>query len=402
MSRRYQAGFIFPGYDPLEVPDAPTIGTATGGDEELSVTFTAPADTGGGAITAYNAVAITGGATVATGTNTASPVTITGLINGTAYTAKVWALNSYGPSPLSAASGSVTPNLLQRALFAGGTGGGNVIDYVDITTSGNATDFGDLLLSDRFQVGFGSATRGIFAVGNGVNLIQYVTIASTGNAIDFGDATTTFNNGPGGCSNSITGLFGGGYVGTYINTINSLTIASTGNATDIGDLSVARYGVSALASSSRAVFAGGESSVGGSFTNILDYRSIGSSGNSTDFGDLVISRRGSCSLSSATRGVTGGTYTYPGSVPYLNNLDYITIASVGNAIDFGDATVGFANGMSTSGITTGLIALGSATSSVNTIDQIIIASTGNATDFGDLTVARTTGGATSSAHGGLQ
>ena len=59
MSRRYQAGFIFPGYDPLEVPDAPTIGTATGGDEELSVTFTAPADTGGGAITAYNAVAIT-------------------------------------------------------------------------------------------------------------------------------------------------------------------------------------------------------------------------------------------------------------------------------------------------------------------------------------------------------
>ena len=401
MSRRYQAGFIFPGYDPLEVPDAPTIGTATGGDEELSVTFTAPADTGGGAITAYNAVAITGGATVATGTNTASPVTITGLTNGTAYTAKVWALNSYGPSPLSAASGSVTPNLLQRALFAGGSGGGNVIDYVDITTSGNATDFGDLLLSDRFQVGFGSATRGIFAVGDGVNLIQYVTIASTGNAIDFGDATTIFDNGSGGCSNSITGLFGGGFnAGTYINTINSLTIASTGNATDIGDLSVARYGVSALASSSRAVFAGGQSSVG--FTNILDYRSIGSSGNSTDFGDLVISRRNSCSLSSATRGVTGGTYTYPGSAPYLNNLDYITIASVGNAIDFGDATVGFADGMATSGLTTGLFTISWTGTLVNTIDQIVISSTGNATDFGDLTVARSSGGATSSAHGGLQ
>jgi hypothetical protein len=401
MSRRYQAGFIFPGYDPLEVPDAPTIGTATGGDEELSVAFTAPADTGGGAITAYNAIAITGGANVATGTNTASPVTVTGLTNGTAYTAKVWAINAYGPSPLSAASGSVTPNLLQRALFAGGSGGGNVIDYVDITTSGNATDFGDLLLSDRFQVGFGSATRGIFAVGDGVNLIQYVTIASTGNAIDFGDATTIFDNGSGGCSNSIRGLFGGGFnAGTFLNVVNFVTIASVGNATDFGDLFVARYGVSALASSSRAVFVGGESVSG--FQDILDYATISSAGNFSDFGNLINVRRNSCSLSSDTRGVVGGSYTSPGSAPYFQNLDYITIASTGNSLDFGDATVGFADGMATSGLTTGLFTISWTGTLVNTIDQIVISSTGNATDFGDLTVARSAGGATSSAHGGLQ
>jgi hypothetical protein len=126
MSRRYQAGFIFPGYDPLEVPDAPTIGTATAGNEQISIAFTAPANTGGGAITAYNAVAITGGATVATQTGSSSPIVITGLTNGTAYTVKVWAVNLYGPSSLSAASGSATPALNIGDAYEGGFFAGQI------------------------------------------------------------------------------------------------------------------------------------------------------------------------------------------------------------------------------------------------------------------------------------
>ena len=136
MSRRYPAGFIFPGYDPLEVPDAPTIGTATAGSEQISIAFTAPANTGGGAITGYVAVAITGGATVATQTGSSSPIVITGLTVGTAYTVKVWAINIYGPSPLSAASGSATPlpaigGSYEGGFFAGqiSTAGNGVADY---------------------------------------------------------------------------------------------------------------------------------------------------------------------------------------------------------------------------------------------------------------------------------
>lgn len=132
---RYQAGIVLPGYNPLKVPNAPTIGTATGGVASASVTFTAPSDVGGGAITGYSVVAIKtsdGSITITTGAS--SPISVTGLA-GTAYTFKVFATNAYGPSPLSAASNSVTPLVIGGALgggyFAGqiSTAGNGVADY---------------------------------------------------------------------------------------------------------------------------------------------------------------------------------------------------------------------------------------------------------------------------------
>jgi hypothetical protein len=293
--------------------------------------------------------------------------------------------------------GNVAP---EYALFAGGNS--NIIDYVNIVSAGNATDFGDLIASDRFLGGFGSATRGIFSGGDNTNRIQYVTIATTGNAIDFGDMSyTPDNTSEMGCSNSTRGLTGGGYNGGWQNNIDYITIATTGNGADFGNLTNGRYGVSALASPTRGVWCGGETSSG--FSNILDYVTISSTGNATDFGDLTSVRRSSAGLSSSTRGVICGSYTSPGSAPRFQNLDYITIASTGNAADFGDATTGFASGMATSGSTKGVYALGSTDGGeVNNIDQITIASTGNASDFGDLTLARSTGTATSGAHGGLQ
>lgn len=110
MSRRYQAGFISAGYNPLRVPNAPTIGTATntkvGGT--VSVAFTAPSCVGGGAITGYTAVSSPG---CKVGTGSSSPISVTGLTNCTAYTFKVYASNSYGPSAYSASSNSATPTL---------------------------------------------------------------------------------------------------------------------------------------------------------------------------------------------------------------------------------------------------------------------------------------------------
>ena len=119
MSKRYAAGFISAFYNPLKNPDAPTIGTATGGIASASVTFTAPVNVGGGAITGYSIVAIKtsdGSTTVTSGAS--SPISVSGLA-GTAYTFKVFATNSYGPSPLSAASNSVTPLVIGGALGGG-------------------------------------------------------------------------------------------------------------------------------------------------------------------------------------------------------------------------------------------------------------------------------------------
>lgn len=86
------------------VPQAPTIGTATAGEGQAAVTFT-PGATGGAAAT-YTATSNPGNITAS---GASSPITVTGLTNGTAYTFTVTATNSNGTSLASSASNSITP-----------------------------------------------------------------------------------------------------------------------------------------------------------------------------------------------------------------------------------------------------------------------------------------------------
>jgi hypothetical protein len=90
---------------PATVPDAPTIGAATGGNREATVSFTPPASNGGSAITGYTVTSNPGGIKAK---GQRSPITVRGLKNGTAYTFTVTATNKMGTGPASDPSNLVT------------------------------------------------------------------------------------------------------------------------------------------------------------------------------------------------------------------------------------------------------------------------------------------------------
>ena len=206
MSMRYQAGIVLPGYNPLKVPNAPTIGTATAGSASASVTFTAPSDVGGGAITGYSVVAIKtsdGSTTVATGAS--SPISVTGLA-GTAYTFKVFATNAYGPSPLSAASNSVTPLVIGSALGGGFFAG-------QISTAGNSIADYNLVVGPKAS----AQTTAQWKIVN-------TNTAGTSSVIDGPANSTAMNNITHPCAQFCEGLTIGGFSDWYMPANNEVEV----------------------------------------------------------------------------------------------------------------------------------------------------------------------------------
>jgi len=342
-------------------------------------------------------------------TGSSSPITVTGLSNGTSYVAKVWAINDYGNGPLSDATSSFTPALPPLGLFMGASNASeNVIDFITITSAGNATDFGDLVAGRARGGGSSSSTRAIYTGGylipqgaNNPNAdIQYVTMRSAGNATDSNDLLYSPRD-PGAASNDVRGITYSGWVSGNVNTnkIDYVTIATLGTTQDFGDTATQRSGITNnINSPTRACFAGGYSESGGN-RNTIDFVTIASAGNSTDFGDLAGASYDLAGLSSTTRGIMSGPTSASSA---SNTIQYITIASTGNASDFGDLTATSVYGVGVSDSTTGVFALGTAAgSNSNRLDQLTIASTGNATDFGDLTATRIHCKSGSTAHGGI-
>ena len=333
----------------------------------------------------------------------ASPIVLTGLTNGTNYTAKVWAINAYGTSAPSAASVSFTPG--SRGVFGGGytSSATNIMQFINIDSAGNSADFGDLALTMWTNAAFSSATRGIFGGGRQAgsspgDAINYITIASTGNAADFGDISAARRSLTG-LSNSTRGVFAGGADGSnsVVDIMEYITIANTGNTTDFGNLAAATQGASATASSTRGVISNGYTSA---VINTIQYITIASTGNASDFGDstIAIYLRANGISSSGTRGTfSGGDTSGSGR---SNVIDYITIASAGNATDFGDLAAVAEAPASLSSTTLGIIA-GGTNSDSNVIQFITIATTGNTSDFGDLAATTHNFSGCSNGHGGL-
>jgi len=291
-----------------------------------------------------------------------------------------------------------------KGLYIGGsTNAGtttvNTIDQITIGSTGNATDFADLATATsghsaasaefpavQNEADFAPAAMGLFGIVLNQTTVEYINIASLGNSSLFGDASLPRKEHSGGMASTTRAITAGGQVGsTEYDTMEYFTFSTKGKATDFGNLSAARYRNTSTSNSTRGMIAGGQNA---SDTNvdIIEYITIGSTGNATDFGDLNQTPLGPASLNSTTRTVIAGGRD--SSYNQLNVIDYVTTASTGDATDFGDLTLGRSFVIGGGSNTRGLFAGGGTSSGyTNTIDYITIGSTGNATDFGDLTVA---------------
>jgi len=284
------------------------------------------------------------------------------------------------------------------------------IDYWDITSLGNAADFGDITGSGTTGGSCASDATKIYFLGSGTTTTQidFWTSATLGNAADFGDTLTASGSPRAAAANGTRCL----YHINYANGSNSTNIVeqfACGTAgvtgSDFGDLTVSRWISTTANSGVRCVFMSGQDS---SYArqNVLDYFTFATAGNATDFGDLSLSRVNGAGAGSneTARGLYMGGYISPndgGSSGY-NNIDYITIDTPGNGTDHGDliqdtyGTGACANG--SRACTAG--GLGSTSPTyirTNVIQYTALTTPGNAADFGDLQQAKHSGGSASGA-----
>ena len=283
------------------------------------------------------------------------------------------------------------------------------VDYVQISTTGNAIDFGDLNDNQFYGGATSSRTLSYYMGGQNMggsnsNMIQQHEFASTGNFNDFGNLVTSVTYSNSGASNGTRGLSaGGGFTGgANSNIIECFTLTTSGDAKDFGDLTAAQFaGPGVACSKTRSIFT---SNASGSADNYkyMDYVQTATLGNSSDFGDQStgFGHHGQGIASNAVRGLFVSGYVAPAK---SNTVEYVTIATLGDAVDFGDlTTVRMMCGCAAS--STRLVASNGRTDGpgfVNTIDYTQIMTTGNFVDFGDSTVGSDMRPGASNGHGGL-
>jgi hypothetical protein len=251
--------------------------------------------------------------------------------------------------------------------------------------------------------------RALFSSGYGndySSAISYVDITTTGNSLSFGNLT--FASGAayyGGtaCASSTRGIHIQGYTTNAFryNGIQYSTFATLGNGTTFGNSTDWKSWAATCSSATRGVTMNGTNATFGPPNNFggvvytIDYVTIASAGNAISFGTSTYPTDGLGGCASSTRGLFGGrtTTVYGRTI----DIEYITIASTGTPTNFGNCTASNAYCSSASSSTRGIFAGGG--SGITQIDYVTIASTGNAASFGQLTVGRQYMGSNASVAG---
>jgi len=305
-----------------------------------------------------------------------------------------------------------SPNLdggARGVFHSGRTSSGttvNNIDFITISTAGNATDFGDSIqpTEGNNTSCVSSRTRGLYAGGytpgsGHVDQMGFITIASTGNSQDFGNLTQS-RRAIAGVSNATRGCFCGGLSPTNRDTIDFVTIASTGNAVDFGNLTQARQSGTAMSSPTRGVIYGGyfhPSYVANEFITIA------STGNAQEFGDAFDAtgnRYNPSGISNSIRGLVAGGIREPAQTKYIESYQ---LATFGKGSSFGDLSANTRSKNGTASPVRGVFAGGRSPADPGTagIEYVSMQTEGDAVNFGDLTQARYEHAPMGNAHGGL-
>ncbi len=250
-----------------------------------------------------------------------------------------------------------------RGLIMGGGNPGQVatIDYHNLASAGTWASFGSLFSGRYGCSGTSSRTRGVLFGGYGSNndTVDYVTMSSEGDSIDALNLSVNHKY-PAAWSNGTRACVAGNYYPAQINTI-----------------------------------------VGGGYegpapTLTIDYVMTATTGHASDFGDLIsYTGQSGSAVCNATRAIWGGSY----------NVALGQMATLGNAVDFGDNSTNHGHRPSCSSPIRGMWCGGRGGSSpypaTTDVDSVLIASTGSATSFGSISQARFGGGECDNGHGGL-
>jgi len=312
-----------------------------------------------------------------------------------------------------------------RGIFASGHTPSVVknIDVVNIASTGNATDWGDVITNGMaFAGGASNNNRGVFTGAltgtspNRVNTIQALTMPTNGEIYDFGDLTYTAQQMTG-AGNETRGVYSSGYSYPFAPSTDAfqqdfyeINFASSGVAAGFGDIptNASCRSMNAIQTETRGFFCGGEGTYQSPSVQNRKITEItfATRGSAITFGELSGESKGGASMESHTRAVVvlGGNATAPEA--FKDTIEYFTMATRGNTTDFGNASsnTGSINDNAATNRVRGVYHNARTTdggTNKNILEYITIASTGNATDFGDLTSARNSGCGLSDTHGGL-
>ena len=293
-----------------------------------------------------------------------------------------------------------------RGVFGGGVDTTDLLSYINISSTGNALNFGTMFEGGAERSCCSNATRGLFNGGANpghIDTIEYITIASEGKGIDFGNAFADSLNrsAKGAVASSTRAVWAGGWGPGNENIIEYVEINTTGNSLDFGDLVQPSHGIRGASNGVRGIYAGGyKNPTSPSSTSKYEHITISSFGSAVLTGELINAPARPMSFSNSIRGVWGGGYNNLGGFAY-NTIQYLTISSLGNAINFGELTQSRFGGTGVSSQTRGVFVGGGSPTSLNIMDYITISTQGNAIDFGDIGTANRRQEGCSDSHGGL-